>query len=283
MINALTVDVEEWFHGNALNVPHDRWDSFRSTVVPNTLKLLDLFDKYLVKATFFILGCVAQKHPSLVHEITRRGHEIGSHGMNHKLVSQLTLGEFSHDLQHSIHILEQTAQMKITYYRAPSWSISREKLGALEILEQQGITCDSSLQPFKTPLSGINGLPTDPYYPMLNGRKLGLIEFPPTVLNVSQRNTLPYAGGFYFRFFPYPFIYRQLKARNVTKPGLVYIHPWELEPKIPKWKAKPHKYFIHYHNLMNTEKKLDRLLRDFQFAPIGQVIDGNVYPERSIA
>jgi polysaccharide deacetylase family protein (PEP-CTERM system associated) len=282
MNNVITVDVEEWYHSNGLNISPERWGDYPSTVVYNTMKLLDVFDTYQVKATFFILGIVAKNHPYLVREIAKRGHEIGSHGLNHRLVSNLTIKEFTEDLSESIARLEDNTQEKIIYYRAPSWSISKERLEVLTILEGHGIICDSSLQPFQTPLSGIDGLPSEPYVPILNGRALKLIEFPPTVCNLSNNVKVSYAGGFYLRFFPYWFIHKMLKKLNKIREGMVYIHPWEIQSNIPRVKTPAHLKFIQYYNLTSTLKKLENLLKDFKFLSLGEVTHGRIYPEKCL-
>jgi polysaccharide deacetylase family protein (PEP-CTERM system associated) len=218
----------------------------------------------------------------LFREIARRGHEIGSHGLNHQLVSKLSLKEFTNDLSESMARLEDSTQKKIIYYRAPSWSISKENLEVLTILEGKGIICDSSLQPFQTPLSGIDGLPIEPYVPILNGRALNLIEFPPTVCNLTNNVKVSYAGGFYLRFFPYWFIHGMLKKLNKLREGMVYIHPWEIQSNIPKVKALAHLKFIQYYNLTSTITKLENLLRDFKFSSLGEVIHGRIYPEKCL-
>lgn len=282
LFNVITVDVEEWYHSNGLNIPSEKWGEYPSKVEENTMELLELFDSYQVKATFFILGCVAKDHPALVKEIDSRGHEIGSHGLNHRLVSELSINEFTVDFVESKAILEDIIGKKICYYRAPSWSISKEKLEVLFILEEHGIICDSSLQPFQTPLSGINGAPSEPFIPILNGRTLKLIEFPPTVCNVLNHLKVPYAGGFYLRFFPYWFIENGLKKLNTEREGMVYIHPWELDPNIPRLMTRPHIKFIHYYNLSKSKWKLEKLLKAFKFSTIGEVIQGKKYPEKCL-
>lgn len=282
MINVITVDVEEWYHSNGLNIPEERWGDYPSTVVANTRKILDLFDCYGVKATFFVLGCVAKAHPYLIREIAERGHEIGSHGYNHRLVSQLSIKEFASDFVLSLDILEDVIGKKILNYRAPSWSISKERLEVLFILESYGITCDSSLQPFQTPLSGINGLPCEPFFPLLKGRALNLVEFPPTVYDLSNHIKVPYAGGFYLRFLPYWFIHCCLNNLNRKRAGMVYIHPWELDTKIPRMTTAMHIKFIQYYGLAHTFTKLEKLLKNFQFANMGEVIKGKVYPQKSL-
>lgn len=273
MINALTVDVEDWYHTNGLNIAKKDWCDLQSTVYPNTMKLLDLFDELDVKATFFILGDVAKRFPQLVREIVTRGHEIGSHGMNHQLVSGQSVEEFKRDFKKSIAVLEKIAKQKIKFYRAPSWSISEDRLEILSFLEKNGIICDSSLQPFKTPLSGINGIPTQPFKPIISGQKLNLVEFPPTTMRLHKYLSVPFAGGFYLRLFPGEIIARLLKRINKTRPGMVYIHPWELDSSIPRFKTSWFIRIIQYHRLHSTENTLRNLINNFEFAPLGQVIE----------
>lgn len=272
MINALTVDVEDWYHTNGLNIAKEEWSHLKSTVYPNTMKILDLFDEVEVKATFFILGDVAKRFPHLVREIVARGHEIGSHGMNHQLVSGQSIEDFKKDFKQSIEILEKITKQKIRFYRAPSWSISQDKLEVLGFLEKNGIICDSSLQPFKTPLSGINGIPVQPFKPIITGEKLDLVEFPPTVHKLNKHLSIPFAGGFYLRFFPSKVIGQLLRTTNKTRPGMLYIHPWELDPDIPRWKTSWFIHIIQYYRLHSTERTLRGLFKEFEFAPIGQVI-----------
>lgn len=277
MINALTVDVEEWYHTNGLNIAKKRWRQLPSTVYPNTMKILDLFDELQVKATFFILGVVARKFPHLVIEIIERGHEIGSHGMNHQLVSGQSVEEFKRDFKQSIKILENITNQKVKYYRAPSWSISQDRLEVLFFLEKNGIVCDSSLQPFKTPLSGINGIPTQPFKPVILGRKLDLVEFPPTIIKLNRYLSVPFAGGFYLRLLPSPVIAHLLRAINNKRPGMIYIHPWEIDSTIPRWKTSWYIKIIQYHRLHSTERKLRLLLKQFKFAPLGEVIKNHQF------
>lgn len=281
-MNALTVDIEEWYHSNLLRIKSSDFKRQTSTVVPNTLRLLDILDEYKVKATFFALGCVAKDHPDLIRDIMKRGHEVGSHGMNHQLVSELSTKEFEHDLYESINTLAGITGKEILYYRALSWSISINQINVLRIIERYGIICDSSLQPFQTPLSGIKGIKTDPFVPILNGRKLNMIEFPPTVWSISKNIRIPYAGGFYFRLFPYKFIYSQLKQHNKTRSGMIYIHPWEIDDSVSKVHAPLHAKLVHYHNLENTETKFRSLLKDFSFTTLGNVIADQNYPGLSI-
>ncbi|MFA4885249.1 MAG: DUF3473 domain-containing protein, partial [Desulfotomaculaceae bacterium] len=184
---------------------------------------------------------------------------------------------FRYDLLSSKHIIEDIIGKEVKIYRAPSWSISPDTLWALEILEEEGFTCDSSIYPFKNPLYGINGAPVLPFHPVINGRKLKLIEFPPTVLKAGKIS-VPFAGGLYLRIFPIWFISWAMAKINRQRPGMVYIHPWETDIGQPKLKAPLINKMTHYINLNTTVSKLEELLRHFNFVPLGDLIDEGIFP-----
>ena len=166
-------------------------------------------------------------------------------------------------------------------FRAPSWSISVDTLWALEVLEEEGYIGDSSVQPFATPLSGIKGAPVGPYHPIVEGRQLKLIEFPPTVLELGKLR-VPFSGGFYLRAVP-GFIFNQaLRQVNKKRAGMVYVHPWELDINQPRMKVSPLIWLSHYLNLNSTEKKLGKLLDRFAFVPLGDLIKDGDYPAMSV-
>lgn len=277
MLNALTVDVEDWYMTNGLDIDPSEWHKYEDRVVRNTTTLLDLFDQYAVKGTFFILGCVAEKHPALVEEIAERGHEIGSHGYWHRLVTSQTLDQFRQDIRSSKDILERLTGRKVELYRAPSWSISPDRYGALKILAEEGFVCDSSMQPFQTPLSGIAGAPKTPFRPALDGEPLGISEFPPTVTELAGMSVL-FSGGFYLRAVPYPLVKWALNRVNQTRPGMIYIHPWEIDTAQPRAKTSAFIRTIQYYGLNGTKGKLERLFREFSFRPLGEIINGQSYP-----
>ncbi len=281
MKNVMTIDVEDWYQSNDFNFSPECWDNFESRVEDNTRKILEMLDKYETKATFFVLGSVAKQHPKLVRECVEKGHEIGSHGMWHKMVNRLSREEFIRDLRESREIIEQIAGKKVVYYRAASWSISRKILWMLEVLEEEGFLCDSSVQPFRTPLSGMNGAPYFPFHPVINSRTLRLVEFPSTVLRVGRLN-LPFAGGLYLRSLPGGLIKRALRRVNKERPGMVYIHPWEADTKQPRLRVPPHIAFAHYSNLSTTLEKLEMLLQEFEFAPLGEIISSVECPEHVV-
>jgi polysaccharide deacetylase family protein (PEP-CTERM system associated) len=281
MLNALTVDVEDWYQTSALDFGVDRWDSFEDRVVENTRKILRMLEKKSVKGTFFVLGCVAEKHPALVAEIHAAGHEIGSHGGWHRLLTTLTPDEFRDDLLYSKRVLEQITGSPVRLYRAPSWSITPDRYELLEILDDEGFICDSSFQPFATPLSGIKGAPETPFHPVLNGRKLDLVEFPSCVLRTG-RVKVPFAGGFYLRAVPYFFISWALKKVNSSRPGMIYVHPWEFDPAQPRVKVSAAVKVAQYYNLASTEEKFEKLLDDFRFVPLGEIVRNGSYPAISL-
>lgn len=281
MINLLTVDVEDWYHANALNIPIDHWAHYPERVVENTKKIIDLFDKYDTKATFFILGSVAEQFPSLIKEIARKGHEIASHGQNHQLVYTLTDEEFRKDVRKSKVILEDLTGKQVRFYRAPSWSISMSQIDRLIILEEEGYEGDSSLQPFRTPLSGSGKTPCEPFYPIIQGRKLKLLEVPPTVLSMAGLR-LPFSGGFYLRFFPSAFVQKSMAWVNHKRKAIVYVHPWEFDMEMPVLERNWFVSFIHYYNISSTYLKMERLLNSFSFVPMENCLKDHYYPSISL-
>lgn len=281
MKNALTIDLEDWYHTMDFNFPVDKWDSFEDRVENSVRIILDTLDEHKTKATFFVLGYVARKHPELIKEISNKGHEIGSHGSFHRLVYTQNENEFRQDVRASKELLEGITGKEIKLFRASSWSISTKTLWALRVLQEEGFICDSSVQPFKTPLSGINGAPKEPFYPVIEGRKLDLLEFPPTVLPVGNLG-VPFSGGLYLRTMPLKFIKYALKKINATRPGMIYIHPWELDVSQPRLKVPPHIKFTHYYNLNKTLQKVEDLLKNFEFVPLGEIIRDGIYPSASV-
>lgn len=229
----------------------------------------------------FVLGYVARKYPHLIQAIAAAGHEIGSHGFWHGLIYQQTREDFRQDVLSSKGILEDLTGKEVRLYRAPSWSISVDTLWALQVLEETGFWCDSSIQPFKTPLSGINGAPAAPFHPVVDGRTLNLIEFPPTVLQTWVTRLL-FAGGFYLRALPGWFVAWALAQVNKNNPGMVYVHPWEIDPGQPRLDVPLHIKITHYYNLRVTERKLEMILKNFSFVPLGELIEGREYPAFSV-
>lgn len=277
MINALTIDVEDWFMTQDLSLDIKEFASCEDRIEKSTATILELLARNKVKGTFFILGCIAQRHPILVKNIQVEGHQIGSHGTWHQMVCEMTPETFRESLLYSKKILEDITGQEVNFYRAPSWSISRESLWALEILEEEGFICDSSLQPFSTPLSGINGAPSMPYHPIINGKKLKILEFPPSLLKIGVFK-MPFSGGLYLRLLPSPVISWALKQVNRRGPGMIYSHPWETDIEQPRLPVSPLIKTTHYHNLDTTVPKLEKLLQQFTFVPLDKLITGYDFP-----
>jgi polysaccharide deacetylase family protein (PEP-CTERM system associated) len=283
-LNALTVDVEDYFHVEAFSstVPRTSWDGFHLRVEESTRRILDLFDRHGVKATFFVLGWVARKRPRLVAEIAGRGHEIGCHSFWHRLVYRLTPEEFRADLREATCAIEDAAGMKLRGYRAPTYSITACSLWALEILAEEGYAYDSSIFPVR---HDVYGMPSFPRLPTeLNlGQRRTIIEFPPSTVRVFGLN-LPGPGGGYLRILPFWYSLWALGRirRERTMPGAVYVHPWELDPEQPRVAAPLRSRLRHYTGLRRTARRLESLLRRFRFAPMGQVLQSNP-PEKRLS
>jgi len=274
MINALSFDVEDYFHAHAFSgiVRFEEWPSLEERVVTNTRRLLDLLDEYQVAATFFTLGWVAERHPSLIREIAQRGHEVGSHGYAHRLVYAMTPAEFRADTARAKAAIEDAIGAPILGYRAPTFSITRESLWALEILHSEGFRYDSSIFPIVHDRYGIPNAPRFPHKIALpEGREI--VEFPLSTIPVAGQR-IPVAGGGYLRLIPYPLLRAALRRINVRegRPAIIYLHPWEFDPEQPRLPVGPLTRFRHYVNLRTTQVKLTNLLTDFRFGSLSQVL-----------
>lgn len=269
-LNVLTIDCEDWFHG--LEIGMEDWHKFENRIEKNLLKLLNLLDEAGTKATFFILGYVAEKFPQLIEEIARQGHEIGSHGYSHQFVYKQSPNEFRREIIKSLEILEKLSGERILSYRAPFFSITQSSLWALEILADLGILFDSSIFPVINYRYGIPQAPRFPHWIMTkNGSKI--LEFPISTVRILGKN-IPIAGGAYFRIFPYQLIGSGIKSLNRKKQAVIfYLHPWEIDPEHPKIKLPRRISLTHYYNLSHTEAKFKNLLRDFKFIPLKKVLE----------
>jgi len=227
-----------------------------------------LLDRHNIRATFFVLGYVAEKFPALVKMISEKGHEIASHGYYHRPVFTLTRQEFKEDALRAKKIIEDAADVKINGYRAPFFSVREDTLWALDILKELGFSYDSSIFPTRNFMYGIPDAPQTIY--SIKGN--GLMEFP---LSVVKKNgmTLPICGGFYMRALPYKVIKWGISYFNRTKgPAVVYLHPWELDIAKPKIKVELKWKIIYEYNIHTMKKKLERLLNDFQFTTMKEAI-----------
>lgn len=272
--NVLTVDVEEYFHPNAMDdaVDPSSWDRLPRRVEGNTYRMLDLLSEHDVRATFFVLGWVAERLPELVREIARRGHEVACHGYAHRLVYRLGAQRFRDDVTRGKGILEDCLGSGIAGFRAASCSIVETTLWALDVLIEEGFEYDSSIFPVRHDIYGIPGFHR---FAVRLQRAAGeIIEIPLSTVHLLGRNW-PVAGGGYFRILPYWMTRRSVRRlnRHDGEPAIVYVHPWELDREQPRLPAGALSRFRQYTNLGRTETRLRRLLREFDFAPIRDVID----------
>ena len=270
IVNALTVDFEDWYQG--LEIPHTDWEGYEDRIESCGRLLLALLAERNVRGTFFVLGSVAERHPHLVREIAAAGHEVATHGWSHTLVYKMTPATFRDELERSIRTLEDLSGQKIVGHRAPFFSITRASLWALEILRECGIRYDSSIFPVLNYRYGIEDAPRWPYAIDV-GAAGRLTEFPITTWRMLGKN-LPVAGGAYFRIFPYPLTRHAFRSINRSgQPITFYIHPWELDPAHPRIPLPRRIALTHYANLAATEPRMRRLIRDFSFAPMREVLD----------
>ena len=298
--NVLTIDVEDYFHVAALakSISVSEWDNIASRVEKNTHSLLAQFAKYNVKATFFILGWIAERYPGLVKEIETCGHEIASHGYSHQLIYSQSPEVFKKETFESKKLLEDIIGKPIKGYRAASYSITNRSLWALDILAEAGFTYDSSIFPIRHDNYGIPGSPTEPHILKTpNGEQL--IEYPLSTYKLIGQ-TVPVAGGGYFRLYPYwlsKYFYKNLN--RTSKSFVFYLHPWEIDPEQagrecpgragkdwrfaeqPRIKASWFSEFRHYNNLDKCEKRLNKLLNDFDFITMDEKLEElGLYSER---
>lgn len=265
--NALTVDVEDYFHVSALAPSIDRgsWGSRESRVVGNTHRLLDLFGQFGVHGTFFVLGWVAERHPQLVTDIAEAGHEVACHGFSHRLVYEQSPDEFREETQRSKKLLEDAIGGPVLGYRAASYSIVRRSLWALDILAEAGFAYDSSIFPVSHDRYGIPDAERTPHR-MATPQGRSIVEWPLAAASVLGLR-LPVAGGGYFRLLPYALSRWGLASinRRDRRPFIFYLHPWEIDPAQPRVQAGWLSRFRHYTNLDKCEARLRRLLGEFRF------------------
>jgi len=292
--NYLTIDVEDYFQVSAFEslVPKTDWDGYPSRVERNTHKILAILDKSNVKATFFILGWTAERHPGLVKTIAENGHEIGCHSYHHRLVYDQTPEEFRRDTEKAKNILENIIGKPVHGYRAPSYSITDKSLWALRILHELGFTYDSSIFPIHHDRYGIPSAPRYPFIwnlstetPQISHHgatnsnvtaSSSLLEYPLSTITLLGKN-IPVSGGGYFRLFPYWFTRYALRKinRRDKRQFVFYLHPWEFDPEQPRFdKASAFSRFRHYNNLDKTGARFSQLLQDFSFKPMRSQTEG---------
>ena len=271
--NALTVDVEDYFHVSAFAGSIDRkdWNNYPLRVERNTQRLLELFDNNGIKVTFFVLGWVAERVPHLVSEIAAMGHEVACHGYSHQLVYDQTVEEFREETLRSKSLLEDIAQVPVRGYRAASYSITQRSLWALDVLAEAGFTYDSSIFPIRHDRYGMPGTPETPYQ-LKSPAGQSIVEFPLSTARLFGMH-LPVAGGGYFRLYPYRLTKFGLSRINSNNhPFIFYMHPWEIDPDQPRIDAVLLSRFRHYNNLHRFEGRLRRLMEDFHFGTVMDVL-----------
>lgn len=272
--NALTVDVEDYFHVSAFSrsIRPEEWGRHECRVEQNTDKLLELFADKNTSATFFVLGWVAERYPDVVRRIADGGHEVACHGFSHQLVYNQSPQTFYEETQKSKALLEDQAQRPVKGYRAASYSITNKSLWALDTLLQLGFAYDSSIFPIHHDRYGIPDAPRRPYMVQAPGGG-ELAEFPLSTRKLLNYH-LPISGGGYFRLFPYWFTRNSLRIVNKKEslPFVFYLHPWEVDPEQPRVKASLLSRFRHYNNLRKCESRLRRLLSDFRFTTAEKVL-----------
>lgn len=273
MKNAISIDLEDWFcvHNLAGVIKLQDWDNCELRVRESTERLLSLFEQHQTRATFFVLGWVAERLPDLIRKVEAQGHEIGVHGYNHLLLTEITPQEFEEDLAKALEAIEKCGvKTRPIGFRAPSFTVvEKTKPWALPILEKYQFKYDSSVFPIGFhPDYGVADAPLKPY-------KItdGLYEFPMSVMEMFGRR-FPFGGGGYFRLFPYAYTKFCLKKVNdAGRTTVFYLHPWEMDPGQPRVKDLSLSQKIrHYRNLDQTEKRFAKLLKDFEFTTMREVL-----------
>lgn len=274
IVNAMTVDVEDYFHVAALakSIDRSKWHEMEYRVEASTTRLLDLFESTNIKATFFVLGWVARRSPDLIREIARRGHEVASHGMSHKLVFNQTPQEFADETYESKALLEDIVGTHVLGYRASTYSITHRSLWALDILKEAGFIYDSSIFPIRHDVYGIPDAPQVPSR-IQTPKGASIVEFPMSTAPMFGMR-LPVSGGGYFRLLPYSLTRSGLRKLNhsLGRPFIFYLHPWEIDPQQPRVRTKMLSKLRHYTNLDKCEGRLRRLIDEFRFAPVREVL-----------
>jgi polysaccharide deacetylase family protein (PEP-CTERM system associated) len=272
--NAFSIDVEDYYmvSGFADVVPLDSWHRYDSRVEQNTHRILDLMDEQGAKGTFFLLGWIAERFPALTREIQARGHEVASHGYNHRLVYDQTLKDFRTDVRTSKKILEDITGQPVIGFRAASYSITKKSIWAIAILAEEGYRYDSSIFPIHHDRYGMPHAKRFPH--VIESQNGKLVEFPPSTYGLLGQN-IPVCGGGYLRLLPLKFITSAIRKINgkEKQPVVIYIHPWEIDVDQPRLKGRFSSNLRHYLNLKSTMPKITALLKEFRFKPFSSLLD----------
>ncbi len=262
---AFTVDVEDWYHG--VELPFDSWERYERRLEKGLYPLLDLMAEYDAKGTFFILGWVAERYPEAVKRIAAGGHELGSHGMTHEKVYDLSPEAFRIEVRETKARVEDISGQAVSAHRSPYFSVTPRSLWALQILREEGYTLDCSISPVKTWRYGVSTSPDVPYYVP----EADIVEFPLSTFAFLHKR--PAVGGAYFRLLPYFFTRKGIRTRQVQNlPVMFYIHPWEYDPGHPRIPMERKARFTHYTRLSKTLANTRAMLKEFRFAGAGAVL-----------
>jgi len=273
LYNALSVDVEDWFQVGAFEnvISRSDWDACECRVERNTDALLAMFEAASIKATFFTLGWVAQRYPALIGRIADAGHELGNHGQNHDRVFTFTPQQFAADLERSRKAIEDAAGVAVRGYRAPSFSINPHTPWAHEVMAEQGYSYSSSINPIKHDHYGWPDAPRFAFHPLPDSE---LVEIPVTTAMLGNKRIAAGGGGF-FRLLPYSYSRWAIRQVNAdARPGIIYFHPWEIDPDQPRVANAPIKSKLrHYTNLDAMAGKLKRLMADFKWDRLDRIVE----------
>jgi polysaccharide deacetylase family protein (PEP-CTERM system associated) len=278
MMHAFTVDLEDWYQG--IPIAETTRASAERRLRIGTDRLLELLARHGARATFFCLGEIAMHYPSLLREIADAGHDIGSHGLSHDLLYEMSPERFRDETRRSIRALEDCVGEPVRSYRAAYFSITRRSLWALDVLAGEGVRFDSSIFPVRNWRYGIPDFSRRPI--VVETREGPIVEFPLSTRRLFGRN-VPITGGAYFRLYPYALTALNVRAaEREGMPVVFYLHPWELDPSHPIVRFRARAMATHYANLRSTAPKLERLLADFRFTTLGAVLERS-FPELASA
>ena len=282
LTNILTIDLEDWFQVSNLDdhISRDAWSHCEFRLRTNATRMLEMLDAAGARATFFVLGWNAEKCPALLREIAQAGHEIASHGYEHRLIYDMTPSRFRDDLRRSVDAIEDAAEVVVRGHRAASFSLTESCLWALEVLAAEGFTYDSSMFPIRHDRYGVSRR-------WMEGRDIvtdsgSIVEAPITVCPIMGVN-LPFAGGGYFRMLPYGVVKRLTRFVNDAGRRVVfYFHPWEIDSGIPRYKLGFMKSVRSYCNIPSNARKLGMLLKDFNFMSVSDALRQDDLPVRTL-
>ena len=277
LVDGLSVDLEDYFQVEAFasRIPRSRWPFFPSRVRNSAARVLELLERNRCRATFFVLGWVAEREPSLIREIVQAGHELACHSHLHRPLYELTPSDFREDLRRSRGIIEDIGGTKVVGFRAPTFSITRQSLWALDVLAEEGFEYDSSIFPTRHDLYGIpDACRWIHQIPLRSGGSIW--EIPPSTVRVGKMN-MPFGGGGYLRLLPMTFTQWAIRAthRREGQPVMVYFHPWELDPEQPRLQAGWKSRLRHYSGLAKTEGRLQEILSAGAFQPLVNFVKNN--------